>query len=236
MSGNAEHITRADIISGHLHRLQTMHTLLSVNIPGKKQYYNSMLISIDDNKHHILLDVLHPDSGHQALMQEKSLIVSANHNGVELGFKSKVEALVNDDGKPAYRVLFPAKLIYKQQRQTFRASVALDNLIPVEVDDNKKTCAGHIVNLSSGGMCLQFENPTAINFERGQVLNLCRFNIDKKTVFQSSAKICNISTNKTQRLTRIGVQFVDLANADERQLQRLVSQLERAMIQRSNKR
>lgn len=235
-NNNIERITQPEIMSSYLHRLQRAHVLLNVNIPGGDRSYNSIIINVDDDKRQLLLDALHPESGHNQVMKLRELSVSAHHEGVKLGFKGYIKELVDDAGKPAYILDYPPTLLYHQQRAAYRAPVSMGDHVGIKIsNEDNMTSQGMITDLSLGGLGLQFELKNSLPFRNGMILPVCQFSTPDKPDFECALEVRNVREDTNNRFVYIGTRFVKLAQQEERQIQRFVVQLERDMIKRSQR-
>lgn len=235
-STNIERITQAEIMTSYLHRLQRAHSLLTVNIPGNNRSYNSIIIDVDSDKQRLLLDVLHPESGHKEVMKLKEFSVTAHHEGIKLGFKGYIKELINDDGKPAYFIPYPGILFYHQQRAAFRAPVSMGDHVEIKINsEGSKVTQGWITDLSLGGLGLQFELKKSMPFRNGMLLPACQFATPGKPDFECALEVRNVREDSNERFVYVGTRFVELAKQDERQIQSFVVKLERDMIKRSQR-
>ncbi|MDT8404498.1 flagellar brake protein [Sulfuriflexus sp.] len=235
-SNNIERITQPEIITGYLSRLLRGHILLGISIPGSSRSYNSIIIDIDGDRQTMLLDALHPESGHEAVMKLREFAVTAHHDGIRLGFKGYIKELVNDAGKPAYLVGYPAALIYHQQRAAYRAAVSMGDQVGIKIRSaDNKTVPGLITDISLGGLGLQFEQKHALPFSNGMLLPSCQFSTPGKPEFECALEVRNIRQDDNNRFVQVGTRFIKLDKQEERQIQRFVVQLEREMIKRSQR-
>jgi len=228
-----DNIVKPSLIAAHLGRLQHERLLVSIGISGTNNSFNSMLVSVDADKHTMLLDVLHPEPAHKQLMKNKRFVFNVVHDGVKISFKGIVKELVEDDGKPAYLVDFPEILIYQQRRQAFRAPISKDTLLTITLTDANKdiSCEGIINNISRDGVCLQFDHTEKFSFEKLTLLS-GQFFTDKKIEINCDVEIRNIVVDSTFRHTTVGVQFRNLTKLDKRNIQNFALTMERRMLKR----
>ncbi|MCK4871031.1 MAG: flagellar brake protein [Gammaproteobacteria bacterium] len=235
-SVNIEHITQPEIMSGYLYRLQRAHTLLSVHIPGIDRSYNSIIIDVDADKNQMMLDVLHPESGHKEVMKLKEFSVNAHHEGIKLSFNGYIKELFNDDGKPAYLIDYPASLDYHQQREAYRAPVSMGDNVEIKINNESNMLSqGLITDISLGGLGLQFELKNSMPFRSGMLLPTCQFAIPGKNDFECALEVRNVREDSNNRFVYIGARYVKLGRQEERQIQQFVVKLERNMIRRSQR-
>jgi len=226
-------IVKPNIIAAHLGRLQREHHLVKINISGTSNTFNSMLVSVDPVKQSMLLDILHPDTAHQQIMEKRKFTFDVESDGVQISFAGTVKSLVKDDDKPAYFVDFPDKLIYKQRRQAFRAPIAKGDLLPITLTDTKNntTCKGIIDNVSRGGLCLQFDHSENFNFEKFSTLS-GKFTTTDNVEIICNIEVRNIMRDSVHRHTKVGVQFIKLDKQQQKHIQSFALRMERQMIKR----
>jgi len=226
-------IIKPSIMAAHFGRLQHEHLLVSISISGTNTSFNSMLVSVDHDKHTMLLDILHPEQAHKQLLKNKRFVFNVTNEGVKISFKGVVKKLVEDDGKPAYLIDFPEQLIYKQRRQSFRAPICKDTILPITLTDTEKDtrCEGIINNVSRGGLCLQFDHTVNYKFKKLTMLT-GHFRTNDNVEITCDMEIRNITTDTVHRHTTVGVCFKNLTKLDKRHIQQFALNMERQMLQR----
>ena len=228
-----DNISKPSLMAAHLGRLQREHLLVSIGISGTKNAFNSMLVDVDANKHTMLLDVLHPEPAHQQLMKKKRFVFNVIHEGVKISFKGAIKKLVEDDGKPAYLIDFPDNLIYQQRRQSFRAPICKDMILPITITDteNEVSFEGIINNVSRGGLCLQFDHSVKYKFKKFTLLS-GSFHTDGNIEIVCDLEIRNITSDSVHRHTIVGVEFKNLNKLHKRHIQHFALNMERRMLKR----
>lgn len=235
-STNIEQITQPEIMTGYLHRLLRAHVLLSVTVPGTNRAYNSIIIDVNSEQRQLLLDALHPESGHNEVMKLREFSATAHHDGVKIGFKGKIKELVDDSGKPAYLLDYPAVLLYHQQRAAYRAPVSMGEHVAIKVrNEDNQIAQGLIHDISQGGLGLQFEVKNSLPFKNGMLLPVCQFATPGKPDFECALEVRNVRQDSNNRFVQVGTRFIKLGPQESRQIQRFVVQLERDMIKRSQR-
>ena len=228
-----DQIIKPDTIAAHLGRLQREHHLAKISIDGTSNSFNSMLVSIDAIKHTMLLDVLHPNEAHQQILKKKKFTFSVSYEGVKISFKGTIKKLVEDDGKPAYFINFPDTLIYHQRRQSFRAPIGKDTILPITLIDpeSDKTCEGIILNISRGGLGLQFSHGIDYKFKKFNLAS-SQFSTTENIKINCDIEIRNITDHPENKYTTVGVQFMNLEKEEKKKIQHFALKMERQMIQR----
>lgn len=228
-------ILKPSLMAAHLGRIQRERLLVSISISGTNNIFNSMLINVDADTHTMLLDVLQPELAHLQLIRRKHFVFNVVHNGIKISFEAVVKKIVEDDGKPAYLINFPDKLIYQQRRQSFRAPISKDTIMPISLTNagtnNNDYCEGVINNVSRGGLSLQFDQAVKFQFEEINLL-LGHFHTNENTKVVCDLEIRNITTNSDYQHTTVGVQFKNLSKLNKRHIQHFALNMERRMLKR----
>jgi c-di-GMP-binding flagellar brake protein YcgR len=231
---NLERISSTELIAGYLRRLKDAHTLLKVTIPKHAEICNTILVIINENENFIILDKLHPESGHNAFMQKKRCAIEAQHQGVSMGFTAQLEKLIDHDESPAYRISFPKEMLYHQKRSAFRAPIGVSNEIKVMLTrEDDSEYAGTLCNISTGGFCVSLRKQTAEKLKVGEVFDTCRFTTSTGISIESAAEVRNIKIDDNKKAYRAGMRFVEISPQELRAVQRFVLTLERQQIKRS---
>jgi len=226
-------IFKPSLMAAHLGRLQRDHLLVSIGIRGTNTSFNSMLIDVDADKNTMMIDILHPTLAHEKLMENKRFDFNVTHKGVQISFSGCIKEMVEDDGKPAYLIDFPDELIYKQRRQSFRAPISKDMVLPITLTDSEtgETCTGIINNISRGGLCLQFDHTVDYEFTKMSILS-GNFHIKDDVAITCDMEIRNITINSEYRHTIVGICFKKITKTDKRHIQNFALNMERKMLKR----
>lgn len=228
-----DYIVKPDLIAAHLGRLQREHLLVKISIAETANSFNSMLVKIDAENRTMLLDVLHPSSAHQQIIDKKDFNFYVEQHGIKISFKGSVKKVVEDDEKPAYLIDFPDKLLYQQRREAFRAPISKDTLLTITLTsaDKKKTYKGMIDNVSRGGLCLRFDHAEKCDFEEFSHLS-SQFVTTENIEMTCDVEIRNVTPDSVHRHTIIGVKFKKLDKQQKRHIQNFALRMERKMIKR----
>lgn len=224
-------ILKPSLMAAHLGRLQRQHLLVSISISGTSNIYNSMLVNVDTENHTMLLDILHPELAHQQLMKKKKFIFNVTHEGVKISFKGTIKKLVEDEGKPAYLIEFPEKLIYQQRRQYFRAPICKDTILPITLTNTETNsrCEGIINNVSRGGICMQFDHNVNFKFDKFEILS-AHFHTNENIEITCNVEIRNVTSDSVHRHQLVGAKFKDLTKLQKRHIQNFSLSIERRML------
>ncbi len=229
-----ERISSSELVAGYLRRLMDAHTLLKVSIPKHTEICNTIMVIINENENFLILDKLHPESGHIAFMEKKRCAIEAHLQGVSMGFTAQLEKLIEHEDSPAYRISFPKEMLYHQKRSAFRAPVGVSNEIKVTLSgEDNSLHTGTLCNISTGGFCVNLRKQTAEKLKIGEIFDTCRFTTNAGVSIESAAEVRNIKINDDKKIYRAGMSFVEISPQELRAVQRFVLTLERELIKRS---
>jgi len=232
MAEEQEYIQNPALISTHLHRIQERHLLVSITIADRQDTHNSILVSLDGIHKQLLLDALNDKKSHEALMQARVFTLLVEYDGIEIGFEGKVENFVEYEGRMAYLVNFPNKLIYNQRRKAFRVPISLDTDYTVILQNGDQECEGLITNVSHGGLRLEFDNRVKFDFKKYGAIDACQFYTSEGIEIVCRVEVRNIVRNNEQRVIKVGVKFTNINRIQQQYIRNFVSQMQRTMLKR----
>lgn len=229
--GKTEKVTHGPQIAGLLKRVRDTRTLLSVRVPGSDALFNSLLLEVDLERNHILLDELNPRAGHELAMQARQLRVHCQCQGVELSFNCAIEIGQGQQGIAFYRAALPEAINYLQRRGSFRVRVGVNIHIPINLPlDSATRLEGELFDLSMGGLGAYLSN--SIELTRGQILEDCSLILPNNAPLTTELEVRFVRVDKEKQSQRIGASFRNLDPQRQNLLRRFVAQLEREMLRR----
>ncbi|MGK0440493.1 MAG: c-di-GMP-binding flagellar brake protein YcgR [Pseudohongiellaceae bacterium] len=142
-----------------LKQLCLNHQTIQIKLKNNYQLYQSLILSVDEDIHELLIDDLFPAPQPRDLRAGDTIELISQTNGQEIKFFTRVIQHCKAKGKTSYRVKLPKELGQNHNRQSFRVYVdtARDLRIRLSSNDaefNKVT----ISNLSINGIKLYFDN------------------------------------------------------------------------------
>jgi c-di-GMP-binding flagellar brake protein YcgR len=197
--------------------------LVTVNIKGSEEPYNSALFELNPEGGYVLLDELIPREGNSRLSQEKSLSVKACVNGVILTFPAEIQEASDDNGVPFYKLAFPEAIDYKHRREYHRISPPLDKAVTVHLLTTQgRLVSGELRNLSLGGLCVRLSRQASVGIRVGDIISRCVIALPNQKKIITSLEIRNYSGWQTKTSRRVGGRFIELSKADQEELQQFV--------------
>lgn len=234
LESNQEEISDLHRINTLLQRLKKQNALLTITIPQANQSYMSTVVEIDSENRRVIIDELFPVEGNRLCKEGVVISVNAVLSGSKLNFKSQVIDAGMKDGITFYRVEFPEVISYFQRRTSFRASVSRSEHVTVEVVlHNGVKIRGTIADVSVEGVGAVF--PADTDFKLNQILPKCVIFLEGKPSVSSAMEVRFIGSGAKDKQVRIGGRFVNMSPDQERKLEKLVREIERAAIRKRMK-
>ncbi len=184
---------------------------LIATIDNRPTTYKSMLLDIEMENKHIMIDSLMPNHGNEIITASNNISIGYNIEGIMYYFDSKFIEMVNEQF-PSIKIAFPSIIKKVQKRNAFRVSPPKDNPITVKMEEGITEI---IANISEGGIslytqCTEEEIPVGTIFEKVtfKLPTMDRYIITKAKV-KSFIKGSAVSKN------RYGIEFTDMRMADK---------------------
>lgn len=226
-----ERLVDASRIGGLLASVIEQRALVTITIDGSPERYNSALLALDPVARCLLLDELTPRRGHESAMRARRLHVLARIRGVELGFASEIQGIVEEDGAIAYRLAFPHALDYRQRRAYYRASLRGHPTAITLFRSEEEPLRGTLRDISVGGVGATFPAGLPEDIVPGTRVP-SRIDFPDNSI-AGDIEICFVSRSPHDRSFVLGARFVGLEPADQKRLGQLVAAIDRQSIRRN---
>lgn len=217
-------------IFGVLRALQAERSSVNVQFDNGAQLYNTMILEANLAERYFLMDEVTPRDGHRKIEDGVSFSIRASINGIKVHAKDLVRGriLKNADGI-YYQIPFPAKMLYMQRREAFRAYVpgSMAAIARFSSPEREKFLNGRVINMSATGIRVSFpgqiEPELQMNesFDAYIQIQALEQNLDVKL------EIVYYEYNKDRDQTMCGCRFVDLQRANQIIINRFVTFLQR---------
>ncbi len=222
-----EDITDAAQIAGLLRRVQEHHVLLTValNEAQDPPLYNSAVVTVEPERAEVLIDALHPPSGHRQVQPGRRLQAFARLHGIEMSFALDIEGLRPSEA--AYLARLPRLLHYRQRRQQYRVQVGHGSAVSVELVLRDQTrCSAELVDISAGGVCLRCSRDALAGAEPGTVLPGMELRLPGRQLLECALEVRNIRREASTEAL-VGARFIGLDRRLAQQVQRFVAAMDR---------
>lgn len=217
-------------IFGVLRALQTERSLVNVQFDGSAQLYNTMILDANLQERYFLIDEVTPRDGHRKIDERSKFSIRASIHGIKVHAKDLVSArtLSNADGI-YYQVPFPAKMLYMQRREAFRAYIpgSMKTIARLNSRERKAPLEGRVLNMSATGIRIGF--PGEVAPELGPMERFNAF-VDiqvQDTYLECEIEIVYYQYSKERNQTMCGCRFVELPRASQQIVNRFVTFVQR---------
>lgn len=230
-----ETITDSARIKALLQRLTDKRVLLAIKVDGLEPTFTTAIIELDGEHGIMMLDELKPESGNKGLRETKIVKARTQLDGVLISFVAKITAFGVEDGITYYRVQIPPALGYLQRRENVRIRVGAAHALAAKVSllEEGLSAEGFVADISLGGLRINFKRDLPEAFQTGSRLR-CSFTVvaDVHETLHCDIIVRGIQNTSSRGATPfIGAEFIDIDRPAERQLQKLIMNLQRSMQQ-----
>lgn len=224
-------LTTHEQIARLLQELSAERKLVTVHLKGTDEQFMSSILSVDPEAMRLTLDELNPVAGHELLLRTRDLRVTTRLHGVDVSFRTRVEAVDDSAGIAIYHLPFPEDIRYHHRRQAYRASVDLSLQVPVYLDTpHGGIVPGSLRDLSVGGLGTDLLRRPVTPIERGQRLETCTIHLPEGEQVSSPLEVRFVERVPQSARLRVGGRFVDMESADQRTIRRFVAELDRKRV------
>ena len=212
-----------------LDRLAKRHTPLTVQIPGRDQYYTSYIVDVD--KKQLLLDELLPSAGQALLNQHRILQATAKLDGIDIRFITPLERVDKKKNVLTYYMGLPEQLEYRQRRLSYRVPIPMSRQLRVIIENKDDTMfEGVLHDLSHGGAGMVF--PDAEPVVKPGLLHECAIELVGDEWLYCAVELRYSKTIPSRKRQFIGARFTDLSHAQDHMVGRCINELEREFIRK----
>ena len=222
-----------------LNKISEGRESLAVLPHDRAEQFGSMLLAVDRSRHSLVIDELNPGVGNKRIGVGSPFFVIGRHEGVFVGFQSKVLEHIDWEGYGALRIAYPEAIYYLQRRNHFRVAVAPGDVGSVELQRRgAKTIHGQCHDLSVNGMRLLLPSPLDYALHEGEYVPLVRFSLlDAELAVEGEVRFVGGLRNPggRQPLRQVGLQFLNMAPGFEQRLQQYVQRRDRELLRESRR-
>jgi c-di-GMP-binding flagellar brake protein YcgR len=222
-----------------LNKISESHEPLAILPHDRAEQFGSMLLAIDPERHWLIIDELTPAVGNQRVSVGSPFFVIGRHEGVFVGFQSRVLDRIDWEGYGALRVSYPEAMYYLQRRNFFRVVVAPGDVGSVELQRRgAKTIYGQCHDLSVNGMRLFVPSPLDYALHEGEYVPMVRFSLlDIELAVEGEVRFVGNLRNAggRQPMRQVGLQFLNMAPGFEQRLQQYVQRRDRELLRDSRR-
>jgi c-di-GMP-binding flagellar brake protein YcgR len=215
-------------MQGILRRLQSARALVSLKIDKQATLYNSIVIEVHGEDNEIYLDEVNSEVGHKQIKKGTVLHFDSRLDGIRIQFESKVLGVDTNGSIAMYRLGLPKKMLYRQRRRHYRASVnkeqPLGILLPVPLQSK---IFGEIIDISASGFCSRLDYSDSINFQTEQAIYDAMISLPGSNSITCDIEVRSVRAYPDKGYALIGSEFIEIAPNQKQHLERIVAMLDR---------
>lgn len=214
-------------IYANLRPLLDNNIALTLRFHERNQRYQSFLVQMNRETGWIALDELIPNDGERLLLQGEPINIEGFYEGARISWTSDREVHLGEiDGARCYWIPTPAELTYHQRRNAYRAQLN-ETAVAAQLGGASVRTAleGRLLDISATGCKLSIKGNHQGNLQTGQVYELAaKLPIGK---IQSDVELRHLVIDEKRDISLCGFRFHRLSGQTQRQIERLVYQLQR---------
>lgn len=220
------------VLTAPLEIYANLRPLLDNNIPltlrfhERSQRYQSYLVEMNRETGWIALDELIPNDGERLLLQGEAFHVEGFYEGARIFWTSQQDVHLGEiDGARCYWIPTPAELTYHQRRNAYRAQLK-ELAVTAQLGGAavRNALEGRLLDISATGCRLSIKGNQG-NLQTGQVYELAA-KLPIGTI-QTEVELRHLVVDEKLDMTMCGLRFHRLSGLTQRQIERLVYQLQR---------
>ncbi len=216
-----------------LSKLLKNHTLLSISISDSTRTFGSMILELNSDKSYLVLDEFYPRNELKNSLLGSELSVDTQLEGIEIQFKTRVDAVAEKDGIEYYRVSYPRKVFHFQRRSSYRVAVGISDSVPLALStENDVLLHAELRDISLGGVSARINSPTTDALNVGDEIPTCIIHTPEGKKIVSSLEIARIEEGSSSQSLRVGARFIHISATDRQELSRLIAKLDRENVKK----
>ena len=193
------------------------------------QQFQSFVVEIDEAKGRIALDEFIPREAERLLEQGQSFRVDSFHDGIKVTWQIERPVEFSElAGNRCYWVALPTELTYHQRRNAYRVKLLLTQPATAELSEvsSHVQLKGQLIDLSATGCKLRFPGNVTHLLQPGQLVQGFTAELPIGAI-NTPVNIRHVACLDRMEFSEVGVSFSNLSGAAQRQIERLVYQLQR---------
>lgn len=231
-SQEGECIKSAGEIARLFNRVKTQLSPVTLRFPGFKEPLTSYVTEVDPKRKYILLDDVLPSTDSRVFKERKGFNLETFNDGCRLRVKDlKAKPTKDKDGNINYRIPFPDQIHYLQRRASFRAQVRRTLEIPARtMDINRNVISGLLRDLSADGCQVQIAGDVVELLKPHKNIVPLKLYFPNDTSLVLKTHLRFVGYNEDTGFTKVGCEFAELDGHKEREISRVVTDLQRDYI------
>lgn len=203
---------------------------ISVVFDEGRETVLTVLLDVDEENNTVIFDWGGSPSTNRRLLESPRSFFIANPNGVRNQFITARVWETTYQGRPAFATAIPDKYVRLQRREFFRMLLPMTQRRPCtfKMPDSEKVWEMSVIDLGLGGAGLEAPMES-LPFAVGQILPQVRIDLGKFGRIEVDLEIryAGSASRGNKQVSRLGCHFVKLGRAQENDLQRFITHVQR---------
>lgn len=204
---------------------------ITIYYNGGRDLMLTRILESDLNKHEFIFDLSGHKASNIAIQKAERAIFVGLPDGVKVQFTTHSIREVDYEGQPAFAAPFPKDVIKLQRRQFFRLLTPRTKPYICRITlPGQESMRLEIHDISLGGMGIWFPTDLYDHIEIGQKIDNVMIDLGPGGIMRGKIEIRNcrpVESRQGQTQYIVGVAFIGFTRAQEANLQKLISQLEK---------
>jgi c-di-GMP-binding flagellar brake protein YcgR len=214
----------------YLRQLINDGELVNVVFDGGNQSMVTILLDIDEESNTLVFDWGADEDTNRRLLQSERSYFIANPQGVRNQFSASRIWKASFDKRPAFATTIPTSFVRMQRREYFRLSLPITQRRPCYFRAGPAATEWQmaVIDIGLGGVGLESQQ-TALPFGRGDQIPRTSIDLGKygRLDVDLVVRFVGSVTRGTKEVGRLGCEFIKLMPAQENDLQRFITQVQR---------
>jgi c-di-GMP-binding flagellar brake protein YcgR len=214
----------------YLRQLINDGELMNVTFDSGRESMVTVLLDVDEDADTVIFDWGANEGVNNRLLQSPRTFFIANPQGVRNQFSSSRVWQVTYKKRPAFATAIPKTFVRMQRRDFFRLSLPVTQRRPCSfrAGEAAKQWQMSVIDIGLGGVGLECQE-AVLPFERGEKIERATIDLGKygKLDVDMFVRFIGSVSRGPKEVGRLGCEFVKLGPAQENDLQRFVTQVQR---------
>lgn len=225
-------------IASILRTIMQKNTLISVYFDEGNSFIVTAILDVDDARGSVILDRGPDPRTNARLPQAARLVCVTSVDKVKIQFICDTAQLVEHDGREAFELPMPEKLLRLQRREYFRLATPVTNPLKCQMklvsDGEIREMELNVSDISCGGLSTTSSTSLPV-FEPGTLFE-CSLKLSDNETLQVTLELRNtfeVTLANGRKLRRCGYQFIGLSEKARALVQRYIMQQQRTQRARA---
>ncbi|WP_455211013.1 flagellar brake protein [Kaarinaea lacus] len=205
-------------------------TSLKIVPDHSDELFQSSLLNIDYERKLLSIKKINYTFGHLMVIDAKSLTIYSQHDGAEVAFTTYLSRYSERNGG-YYEIQFPQQVKYCQRRMSHRVHISFALNIRAELYTEKgQKVEAYLRDISAEGLRLQISEVNPNEFKEKAIIKNCVINLPDSEQINCTLQVQHKHNHVRNKGCTIGGSFFAMSAAQQKDIQKFISGLERRLL------